>query len=80
MNRQQWGDNLAEFMVVGTAIKHSAGGNYRTVDNRPFTSDLSGQDFWTLMQTGFRPLSLVMGTVRLPRSPPRHDAGHETHG
>ena len=62
VNRQQWGENLAEFMAVGTAIKHGAGGNYRTVDNRPFTSDLSGQDFWTLMQTGYRPLALVMGT------------------
>jgi uncharacterized protein YbjQ (UPF0145 family) len=62
VNRQEWGENLAEFMAVGTAIKHAAGGNYRTVDNRPFTSDLSGQDFWTLMQTGYRPLSMVMGT------------------
>ena len=62
VNKQQWGENLAEFMAVGTAIKHSAGGSYRTKDNRPFTSDLSGQDFWTLMQTGYRPLALVMGT------------------
>ena len=62
VNRQQWGENLAEFMAVGTAIKHSAGGSYRTVDNRPFTSDLSGQDFWTLMQTGYRPMALVMGS------------------
>lgn len=62
VNRQEWGENLAEFMAVGTAIKHAGGANYRTVDNRPFTSDLSGQDFWTLMQTGYRPLSLVMGT------------------
>jgi len=62
VNKQQWGENLAEFMAVGTAIKHGAGGNYRTTGNRPFTSDLSGQDFWTLMQTGYRPLALVMGT------------------
>src|SRR5258708_32872207 len=62
VNRQQWGENLAEFMAVGTAIKHREGGNYRTPDNRPFTSDLNGQDFWTLMQTGYRPVSLVMGT------------------
>ena len=59
---QQWGENLAEFMAIGTAIKHTAGGDYRTVNNRPFTSDLSGQDFWTLLKTGYRPVSLVMGT------------------
>jgi uncharacterized protein YbjQ (UPF0145 family) len=28
---------------------------------RPFTSHLSGQDFWTLLQTGSRPLTMVMG-------------------
>jgi uncharacterized protein YbjQ (UPF0145 family) len=27
----------------------------------PFTSDLSGQDFWTLLQTGYRPVGMVMG-------------------
>ncbi len=62
VNMQQWGENLAEFMAIGTAIKHRSGENYRTVNNRPFTSDLSGQDFWTLLRTGYRPVSMVMGT------------------
>ena len=62
VNMQQWGPGLAEFMAIGTAIKHDAGGNFRTVDGRPFTSDLSGQDFWTLLQAGYRPVQLVMGT------------------
>jgi len=62
VNRQEWGENLAEFMAIGTAIRHVGGGNYRTVDNRPFTSDLNGQDFWTLLKTGYRPVALVMGT------------------
>jgi uncharacterized protein YbjQ (UPF0145 family) len=62
VNRYTWGAAMAEFMAIGTAIRHRAGGSYRTVDNRPFTSDLSGQDFWTLLKAGFRPLSLVMGT------------------
>lgn len=62
VTQYQWGASMAEFMAIGTAIRHRAGGNYRTVDNRPFTSDLSGQDFWTLLKTGYRPLSLVMGT------------------
>ncbi len=61
VNRHAWGDNLAEFMAIGTAIKHKSGEHYRTPDNRPFTSDLSGQDFWTLLRAGYRPISLVMG-------------------
>ena len=32
------------------------------MQGKPFTSDLSGQDFWTLMQTGHVPQGLVMGT------------------
>lgn len=63
VNRQEWGENLAEFMAIGTAIRHTgATSNYKTVDGRPFTSDLNGQDFWTLLKTGYRPVSMVMGT------------------
>ena len=62
VTRYDWGENLAEFMAIGTAIKHRTGEHYRTPDNRPFTSDLSGQDFWTLLRAGYRPVSLVMGT------------------
>lgn len=62
VNTQAWGAGLVEFMAIGTAIKHDAGGNYKTKDGRPFTSDLSGQDFWTLLQAGYRPVELVMGT------------------
>lgn len=62
VNMQSFGTSLVEFMAIGTAIRHDAGGNYKTVDGRPFTSDLSGQDFWTLLQAGYRPVQLVMGT------------------
>ncbi len=62
VTRYDWGASMAEFMAIGTAIKHRAGGTYRTVENRPFTSDLSGQDFWTILKAGYRPLALVMGT------------------
>lgn len=56
-----WGKNLAEFMAIGTAVRHRKGGSWRTPTGKPFTSDLSGQDFWTLLQTGQRPVALVMG-------------------
>jgi uncharacterized protein YbjQ (UPF0145 family) len=62
VTRYEWGAGMAEFMAIGTAIKHREGDHYRTPQNRPFTSDLSGQDFWTLLRAGYRPVSLVMGS------------------
>lgn len=56
-----WGNNIAEFMAIGTAVRHRHGGSWRAPSGKPFTSDLSGQDFWTLLQTGQRPVALVMG-------------------
>ena len=58
----EWEPNLAEFVAIGTAViarNHDI--SFRTVDNKPFTSDLSGQDFWTLLRAGYRPVGLVMG-------------------
>jgi uncharacterized protein YbjQ (UPF0145 family) len=62
VNYYEWGKDAAEFIAVGTAVKAESGESYRNKLGKPFTSDLSGQDFWTLMQTGFVPLGLVMGT------------------
>lgn len=59
---KEWGSDVAEFIAIGTAVRSETGGNWRNVRNRPFTSDLSGQDFWTLLQTGYMPLGMVMGT------------------
>ena len=61
VNRHEWGEHIAEFMAIGTAIRHRDGEHYRGANNRPFTSDLNGQDFWTLLHAGYRPLALVMG-------------------
>ena len=62
IGRYEWGENMAEFIAVGTAIKHREGVLHRAPNGRPFTSDLSGQDFWTLMRTGHRPVGMVMGS------------------
>ncbi len=59
---KEWGSDIAEFIAVGTAVKAEDGKSWRNNKNKPFTSDLSGQDFWTLLQTGYAPLGLVMGT------------------
>jgi uncharacterized protein YbjQ (UPF0145 family) len=68
VEQQAWGEGIAEFRAVGTAVIAEAGtspgdsASWRDNRGRPFTSDLSGQDFWTLLQAGYAPVGLVMGT------------------
>jgi uncharacterized protein YbjQ (UPF0145 family) len=62
IGRYEWGENLAEFIAIGTAVRHREGVLHRAPNGRPFTSDLSGQDFWTLLNTGYRPVGMVMGS------------------
>jgi uncharacterized protein YbjQ (UPF0145 family) len=62
VSRYDWGEHMAEFIAIGTAIKHREGELHRAPNGRPFTSDLSGQDFWTLLRSGHRPVGLVMGS------------------
>jgi uncharacterized protein YbjQ (UPF0145 family) len=66
---KEFGGELAEFIAVGTAVvadeAHQTtpdGFAWRNVHGQPFTSDLSGQDFWTLIQAGYAPLGMVMGS------------------
>jgi uncharacterized protein YbjQ (UPF0145 family) len=62
IGRYEWGQDMAEFIAIGTAVKHREGELHRAPNGRPFTSDLSGQDFWTLLRTGHRPVGMVMGS------------------
>ena len=60
---KEFGADLAEFIAVGTAVKaDDESQNWRNNTGKPFTSDLSGQDFWTLVQAGYAPLGMVMGS------------------
>jgi uncharacterized protein YbjQ (UPF0145 family) len=63
---KEFGADLAEFIAIGTAVKGDQpppnGTTWRNNQNQPFTSDLSGQDFWTLIQAGYAPLGMTMGT------------------
>ena len=52
-------NNSLEFIAVGTAVKLPS--NEPPSQQAPFTSDLSGQDLYKLHQSGFRPVSLVVG-------------------
>jgi len=57
-----WAENALEFTAVGTAVKAPPGNDYKTVHGKPFTSDLSVQDFYKLHEIGYIPAELVMGT------------------
>jgi uncharacterized protein YbjQ (UPF0145 family) len=60
---KEFGADIAEFIAVGTAVKaDEMPGTWRNNKNQPFTSDLSGQDFWTLIRAGYAPLGMVMGS------------------
>jgi uncharacterized protein YbjQ (UPF0145 family) len=61
VTRHEWGEALAEFVAIGTAIRARNGQHFRNAHGKPFTSDLSGQDFWTLLRAGYRPVGMVMG-------------------
>ena len=66
---KEFGSDLAEFTAVGTAVRADEahrdapdGFAWRNNRGKPFTSDLSGQDFWTLLQAGYAPQGMVMGS------------------
>ena len=63
VKRLEWDANVLEFIAIGTGVVHAAGHQgFKGPKGVPFTSDLSGQDFWTLLQAGYRPLEMVMGS------------------
>lgn len=63
VKRLEWDSKVLEFVAIGTGVVHSAGhAGFKGPQGEPFTSDLTGQDFWTLLQSGYRPLEMVMGS------------------
>src|ERR1700746_3541524 len=50
IKRLEWNEHLLEFIAIGTGVVHAEGHKgFRAHDGGPFTSDLSGQDFWSLV-------------------------------
>ncbi|HEY8079489.1 MAG TPA: heavy metal-binding domain-containing protein [Labilithrix sp.] len=70
------GQNVAEFLAIGTAVKHRSGESWKNVRGKPFQSDLTGQELFTLVRAGYRPVGFVMGNCvyyvppNLLRAPP----------
>jgi uncharacterized protein YbjQ (UPF0145 family) len=63
IKRLEWNQRLLEFIAIGTGVVHGKGRKgFRAHDGGPFTSDLSGQDFWSLLHSGYRPVEMVMGS------------------
>jgi len=63
VKRLEWDTHILEFMAIGTGVVHAKGHpGFKGPKGQPFTSDLSGQDFWTLLHAGYRPLEMVMGS------------------
>lgn len=65
------GHTVAKFIALGTAIafdhehgpeEFMAAPTLRLANGHPFTSDLAGQDFVTLLRAGYRPVTLAMGS------------------
>jgi uncharacterized protein YbjQ (UPF0145 family) len=62
VKHMSWNSDLAEFVAIGTAVYRKDGDkSFKQKNGLPFTSDLSGQDFWTLLKAGYKPVSLTMG-------------------
>lgn len=67
LGRGGWGPDQAEVTALGTAVVASPAapgpeGGWRQPAGRPFTSALSGQDFWALLQAAHQPLGVVLGS------------------
>jgi uncharacterized protein YbjQ (UPF0145 family) len=55
-----WGTSLIEFAAVGTAVRR-IGAPPLAPGQEPFLSALSGQDHWTMLKSGYRPVGFSFG-------------------
>ncbi len=63
INMYAWGQDVLEFVAQGTAVRATdRSQDWRLPTKKPFTSDLSGQQFYTLVQGGHFPVEFVMGS------------------
>jgi uncharacterized protein YbjQ (UPF0145 family) len=86
-----WHDGALEFMLTGTAIRTrsgSAGGDSAADGSRSggdpgrrvFTSCVSGQEFWALLRSGYRPVGFVMGYCTYAAEPEHSVTARELRG
>ena len=69
------GANTAEFIAIGTAVRHRDGRALSEQEGQAVpVGPVGGQDFWMLIRTGFRPVGFVMGNC-VYYVPPQTAAG-----
>jgi uncharacterized protein YbjQ (UPF0145 family) len=58
-----WAHHAVEIIMTGTALRHSGDSPpaHRVPGGQSFVSGLSGQDLWTLLKSGHRPVGIVLG-------------------
>ena len=74
IGRYEWGADMAEFIAIGTAIKHKGGKVHRAPNGRPFTSRSQRSGLLDADADRQAPGGHGHGQLRLPRRPSRHDA------
>jgi uncharacterized protein YbjQ (UPF0145 family) len=57
-----WGEDVLEFVATGTAVRAINGQGQHRAGGKPFSSDLSAQDFYRLLAAGSVPVAFVLGT------------------
>jgi uncharacterized protein YbjQ (UPF0145 family) len=63
ISSRQWAEDILEFLFIGTAVRaRDQSQRIRPAHGVPFSSDLSGQDFYKLHVAGFHPVRLVIGS------------------
>jgi len=61
VSMKEWGSNVAEFVASGTAVRALEPGSYLTKRGRPFATQINAEQFRSLLSSGYRPLSYVLG-------------------
>lgn len=74
-----WHDGALEFMMTGTAIRARAGSG-GDPGRRVFTTCVSGQEFWALLRSGYRPVGFVMGYCAYAAEPEHSVTARELRG
>lgn len=66
----EWGADMIEFAAIGTAIRErDVAPNASGMSTHVRLSELSGQDFWLLRQSGFRPMGIAVGNCTWYQQP-----------
>jgi uncharacterized protein YbjQ (UPF0145 family) len=54
--------SVLQVIGYGTAVRHHEATTSKPAPDTPFSTTLSGQDFWALREGGYHPLRIVMGS------------------